>query len=300
MDGGARDSTLSLVADVGGTNTRMAFALGGAVAEASVAWFKNEAFSRFEDVLLAYLKDRLANSLCVAIAGPVTASGKASLTNLDWEFDHQSLSAVLGGAPVRIINDLAAVGYALPALPDAALLPLLPGTAGGEQALVVGIGTGFNVSMVRGDVVLRAELGHATLPVPVARVVAGAGDFPTVETLFSGRGLRALHIGLGHAETTSQKIVDDPSGADTRRVFAEALSVFCREMVYQYLPLGGMFFNGGLARGLLQTPEAAEVLGGFGMGDVFEGRFSQIPLNLVLDDAAALHGCARYLDLVEV
>lgn len=291
----------SVVADVGGTNTRMAYARGGVLVAGTVQWFRNDDYPTFADVLADFCQGASVDRLCVAIAGPVMP-GHVRLTNRDWSFDAELLGAALGGATVRIINDLAAVGHALPYLAADAINPVVTGRAApGGQALVVGMGTGFNVSLAHGSGVMLAEEGHTGLPIGVYRVLqAHLGDraapFETVEQLFAGAGLRALHRALGGAEMPSQQIV---TGAPaTMTVYVAALAALCRDMTFQFMPLGGIYFNGGLARAVVGLPDAGKALAAARVHDMFEGTLSDIPMWVVMDDAAALAGCAACLDQV--
>jgi glucokinase len=291
----------SVVADVGGTNTRMAYAQGGVLVADSVKWFRNDDYPTFADVLADFCAGATVDRLCVAIAGPVMP-GHVRLTNRDWSFDAEKLGAVLGGATVRIINDLAAVGHALPYLAAESVALVVPGRAApGGQGLVVGLGTGFNISLANGSGVMLSEEGHAGLPIGVYRILqAHLGEkalaFETVEQLFAGAGLRALHRAMGGAEMPSQQIVAE--ARETMKVYLAALAALCRDMTFQFMPLGGIYFNGGLARAVVGLPEAGAFLAAARVQDRFEGTLSEIPMWVVTDDAAALAGCAACLDQV--
>lgn len=86
-----------LVADIGGTNSRLGLARAGQLNTASVENFRNDDFASFDDVLVRYLSDRedaqIADAV-IAVAGPVH-SGRARLTNRDWHFDETQLSRSL-------------------------------------------------------------------------------------------------------------------------------------------------------------------------------------------------------------
>lgn len=293
-----------LLADVGGTNTRLALYAQGALREDSIRRTPNASVASFEAGVDAYLKDITGprpEHMCVAIAGPVAGkSGK--LTNGAWCFDADALGVRFGFAGVKIINDLAALGYALPALPADAVTQIGPGEARGGQALVVGVATGFNVSLSTKERVFQAELGHASPPVRVMDVLQAAlgnnaRGFRTVEQCFSGPGLAKMHLHLNGTQADPADITrgTDAAALATRDLFAQALGVLCREMIYQYLPLGGLYFNGSLARAILSLDVARTVVREAGQDVAFAGRFGQVPLYLITDDAAALYGCARYM-----
>ena len=176
------------------------------------------------------------------------------------------------------------------------------GGTGNGQALVVGVATGFNVSIASQKAVFQAELGHAGLSERVMHVLRSglgdaAGDFESVEHCFSGGGLAHMHLHLsGHYSAPADITGSQDSDAQaTKLLFAKALGVQCREMIYQYLPLGGLYFNGSLARALLSTNLAQTVVDGARQDHAFSGRFGQIPMHLITEDAAPLYGCARFM-----
>ena len=293
----------TLVADVGGTNTRLALADANGLITGSTQRYANTAVQGFSAAVSTYLatqSNTKPTAMCVAIAGPVT-NGHGQLTNRqDWQFDACALSQTLTIPRVTLINDLAALGYALPDLPPRVIHQIGGATAQNTQALVVGVATGFNVSLCQNGQVYEAELGHASLPSSVmeilrAKIGAHANGYTSVEALFSGKGLEQLHQLLGHAPLSAVDITSQKG--PTLALFTQALGVMCRELTYQYMPLGGLYFNGSLARAVLQGQGAQDIAMHAAQDTAFAGRFGQVPLYLITEDTAALYGCARYLRL---
>jgi len=306
-DGGG-DAMPVLLADVGGTNTRVAVARGGTLA--SMRRYENAQFTSLYDLLSAHLKgaDVGAIDACsVAMAGPVRG-GEGRLTNRDWQISCSGLQAALGCDRVVLQNDLTALGYALGTLGGDSLHRLGVAQQGQSngQALVIGIGTGFNLCPVgrgaQGRVqCLEVEMGHAALPAPVRDMLGQclgphAAAFTTLEALFSGGGLAHFHLArIGRAATAQQVVEAHAAGAaaagETLEIYTALLGAFCRELSFQYMPLEGMYFAGSVARGILR-PEfhknlQARTVAGDKLGDLLAG----IPKWTILDDAAALRGC---------
>ena len=291
-----------LVADVGGTNCRLALADAGGVRAETVRRFRNDDFASFADLARGYIADQpLLESTAIAIAGPV-GKGEGRLTNRNWHFDSAGLESELSLPRVHLLNDLEALGHAICVLPDASLTHL-GGTPTPEepQALVVGLGTGFNVALTHrpSGVVFSAEMGHARLPHSVEAIVAGAvGDadvFDTVEHLLAGRGLAKLHKARTGHGCDPEHVEAAEGGRETLAVAARALGALVREIAYIYLPEGGIYFNGSLARTLLGEETRALALAPLQGEHAFDGRMARIPTYLLNDDASALHGCARFL-----
>ena len=99
-------STLSLIADVGGTNTRVALAQSARILPDTIGKFQNIDHPSLQALLGQFLQDT-GHSVCdkaaVAIAGPVR-DGKGSLTNLAWTIDAPSLTQVTGAKQTLVIK----------------------------------------------------------------------------------------------------------------------------------------------------------------------------------------------------
>lgn len=301
---------MRLVADIGGTNTRLAFVPPGATSLESVQSFRNAGFDSFESVISDYLSDNAVRmeELVVAMAGPVVGNS-GRLTNLDWVIDGEALSKRFGGTALRVVNDLTALGHAALKLTADQLVPVVETTVQRSiqrQALVVGIGTGFNVSPaveMGGHTVCPAvEAGHTTLfasiTAEIDRLKPGlAQHFPTVEALFSGRGRRRF-LSLLTGETiesatpyiANQGTPENASFDAALDDYATLIGMLLAELKIAYLPTDGIFLAGGVARSSL-TRERSALCAKAAMR---ENAYVQVspPIWLIYDDAAALTGCA--------
>lgn len=316
----------SLVADIGGTNTRVALAEGDALLPDTIRRYRNADYAGLETVLRAFIAeegDVDCTAACVAVAGPVR-DGRATLTNLDWTIDEETLARAAQAERVAIINDLQAQGHALGRIAEDKLRTVIAGPEQPPHAarLVIGIGTGFNVAPVhqtpRGRLVSASEAGHATMPVRtpaelrLSQFVETAHGVPGVEDVLSGRGLERIYAWLGQEAATTGEAkaaaimaaLDGESGADVDPARArEAVATFVRifgtvagNLALIHLPFGGVFLAGGVARAM--TPHLSE----FGFTEAFrdKGRFAGFMQNfgvsVVEDDFAALTGTAAYLE----
>ena len=316
---------VSLVADIGGTNTRVAVADGRQVRAGSVRRFENEKFPDLSTVLRTYLaqdQGLAPQAACVAMAGPVR-DGRAVMTNLGWSMDKAELSAVSGAPVVAILNDLQAQGHALGHIDPGqirTLLPFSPHTAHAAK-LVIGVGTGFNAAPVfdtaAGRFVPPSESGHVNLPVrddtdlAMGLFVAAAKGCPSVEDVLSGRGLEAVYRWVttqrdgAAADLSAQAIMaavnagTDPAAIATARIVTRMLAAAAGNLALIQLPFGGVYLVGGVARSLAPHLDSL----GFGAAFRDKGRFSAFMDNfgvgVIEDDYAALTGCASHLtDLV--
>ncbi len=310
----------SLVADIGGTNTRVALADGLDLVPRSLRRFRNADYPGLETVLREYLAAEGnvdCKGACVAVAGPVR-NGIGEMTNLDWKIDTATLAQAAQAETVSILNDLQAQGFALQHLSQDNLLPVIPTPDAPEDAtrIVVGAGTGFNAAPVfhtrRGRLVAPSEVGHSSMPIRnegdlrLAKYVESAHGFPGIEDVLAGRGLERIYAWLGSEagvvrEIRAAEIMHalgegtDPRAEETARIYVRLLGSVVGDLALTVLPFGGIYLIGGVATAF--TP----YLDRFGFADAFrdKGRFAgfmqTFGVSVVKDDCAALIGCASHL-----
>ena len=310
-----------LVADLGGTNTRVALAEGARLLPDTVHRLSNAAHTGLESVLSAYLEQHAPQTApvgaCVAVAGPVR-DGRAAVTNLDWTIDAEVVRRATGAGTVSVLNDLQAQGHAIGRIDPANETRIATGVPADRQAskLVIGVGTGFNAAPVyeaaAGRYVPPSEAGHAGLPVRteaefrLCRFVETVHGFAAVEDVLSGRGLERVYAWLGAEANDERKagaaeiIASCAAGSDPRaeqalRHFVRLFGAVAGNLALNYLPFGGVYLVGGVAR------RVGPHLSGMGFCEAFrdKGRFSafmdNFAVTVVEDDFAALVGCASHL-----
>ncbi|MDE0346174.1 MAG: ROK family protein, partial [Boseongicola sp.] len=310
---------VSLVADVGGTNTRVALAEGRALRDESVRKFRNSDFESLESLLLQFEDDvgLTCDAAAVAIAGPVH-DGRGTLTNLDWTVDPEALANVTGARTVSVLNDLQAQAHALLAMPRSHLTPVVTveSKETGSRRLVIGIGTGFNSALAIPNgpalMVTPSECGHVLLPagnsedLELAEFIVASEGFASVEDALSGRGLENIHAWhasrCGKSETRSSADVltaiknGDDVANRTLETFVRIMGSVCGDLALIHLPFAGIYLVGGVARAV------APYLRDFGFVESLrsKGRLSgymeRFPVCVVEDDFAALSGLAVHLD----
>ena len=307
---------LSLVADIGGTNTRVALADGPTVATDSVRRFKNAEHDGIGHVIARYIDenghDRDAiDGVCVAMAGPVH-DGVGTLTNLDWRIDKSVLAEALTASKVAVLNDLQAQGHAIGHIAEADLDVLLPQPEVPATAakLVIGLGTGFNACPVfdtsAGRFVPPSEAGHVSLPAAIPELHAildkleDAEGYPSVEEALSGRGVSHLHRALHGiteepADILAQIEAGNAAATATGALYVKVLGEVAGNLALSHLPFGGIYLVGGVTRAFAPHLERL----GFAQAFRAKGRFSefmeQFGVSIVNDDYAALTGCANHL-----
>jgi glucokinase len=315
-------TALALVADIGGTNTRVALADGVSVRQDSIRRYANAEFSDLESVLRRYLDETATASVsgvCVAAAGPVR-DGVASMTNLDWTITGLGLTAATGTAHTAILNDLQAQGHALGRIAPQHLRPVIAGPSKpGAAMLVVGLGTGMNAAPVHetpwGRVVAASECGHISMPVRteedhrlaqfVAHVGPHAHGFAGVEDVLAGRGLERVYAFVAHEaghETTKRgaEIMADVAAGEALaaravQLYIHLLGQELGNLALVHLPFGGIYLIGGVARAMQPYLDQMELTRHFRDKGRFAEFMDNFAVTIVEDDYAALTGCAAYL-----
>jgi glucokinase len=313
---------LVIVADIGGTNTRVALADGRSVRPESVRKFRNAEATGIGDVLTRFMAEMGVSDVdgcCVAAAGPVQ-NGVATMTNLDWIIDGAELARATKAEKVAILNDLQAQGHALGHIAADHLRTLVDGPAiDGTAMLVVGLGTGVNAAPVHplphGRLVAPSECGHIGMPITgdedlaLAKFVAHHGPhahgFTGAEDVLAGRGIEHVFAFAAHqagqelsrssSEVMAEITAGTALGQTTARIYTRVLASYLGDLALIHMPYGGIFLIGGMARAM--TPFFAEC----GLEKAFraKGRFSDFlenfRISVVEDDFAALTGCAAHL-----
>jgi glucokinase len=311
------DNRLFLVADIGGTNTRVGLADESGLIAGSTKRYKNAGSASFHAVVQDYLTEKQPGSLAGACAGAagLVADGVAQMTNLDWLIDRAVLQDVTQAPVVDVINDLQAQGYALDDLPADSLKTLQKGTSVARGTrLVIGLGTGFNIVPVHHDldrlIVPSCEAGHMTAPYrsDLAALYASIENKlgrVSVEWLLAGQGLQNIfevHAGVRKpAGDIMQAVADgDPTALVALADYMTVLGTVTSDLAIEHLPYGGIYFTGGVARAVTPYFEQYDFAAKLQENGEFAELLSSFAITLIDDDFAALKGCARYLKQISV
>jgi glucokinase len=315
-------TTLSLLADIGGTNARFALQ-GDAGALAHVAVLECAGHATFSAALRAYL-DSDAVAACgaprqaaVAIANPVSGDHVA-MTNHHWQFSIEAVRREFGFARLLVVNDFKALAMALPLLPHGQKRQVGGGAAapGGVIGLL-GAGTGLGVSALvpaeGGWRALDSEGGHVTFAPASEREIDilrfAWREYPHVsaERLMSGIGLalvyRALAARAGVSAPPRQvpaiiaAALDGscPLCVETVGCFCEMLGTMAANLAVTLGATGGVYIGGGI------VPRLGELFDRSGFRARFEqkGRFgaylARIPTYVITADYPGMLGAAELL-----
>lgn len=320
----ARRDHLVLAADLGGTFVRFALARDGTLI-GEPGRLERGRFPDFAAACRHWLAGHAGglriDGAAVAAAGRVDR-GRIEMTNAAWSIDPATLAVELGlrERRVTVLNDFAALAWALPALGDDELIPVPGGAARREGAApparadghraIVGPGTGLGVAaLVRtpsGWHPIATEGGHASCApfTPLERaaeaLAADRHGRASWERLLSGPGLALLHEaacleagrpadGADAAAVLRACAEGDACAVRAVRTFVELLGAFAGDLALMYDAAGGVVVAGGI------VPRIAQVMPLDPMRTRFEakGRFGPWLQRVALDRLAAPYAALR-------
>jgi glucokinase len=269
-----------LIADVGGTHVRFALLTSLSAPVGDWVTLHTADYSSFADAAWVYLRnqDQAPRAAVVAAAGPVQGS-RVAMTNIPWIIDANRIGRDLGFESVKLLNDFAALAWALPALSGNDVKQIGSASANfAKPVIALGPGTGFGacVLLVQGSNprVLTTEAGHAALgiaealpPEIAAQIDADSGRI-SIESVLSGPGLARLYAascrsaGVTFKPMEAPAIVDlglsgyNPQCADAIDLFWRGLAAVTGDLVLSTGAFGGAFIGGGMALRLLPALDA--------------------------------------------
>ncbi|OCC14526.1 Glucokinase [Dissulfuribacter thermophilus] len=297
-----------IVADVGGTNTRLALFKGGRIEEIKI--YPSNSFRSFEEILSEYLKTighYDCEAISIGIAGTVSGS-KANCVNLSWGIEIEALQMAFDIPKVVLMNDFEAAAWGVIALSTSDLLKV-----GGKETransprAILGAGTGLGEAIIipcnnQRFHVLPTEGGHTEFA-PCDETEWHLFQFlkekyghVSIERVVSGPGLKDIFLFLSGNEVSPQTVVElalqkrDENAMKALEIFIKNYGKEAANLALKSLAFGGVYIAGGIA------PKIKEVFAEFGFRDAFEdkGRMKaivrDIPVFIVLHPYLGLLG----------
>ena len=286
-----------LLADIGGTSSRLAFSDGATLRPGTIRSYDNDRFADFPTLLRDFLTHHpiKPSAIALAAAGPHMGD-HITLTNRNWTVSAAQVAAVTGCPDITLMNDLQAMGHAL----------AVPAIAGGPLAdtrLVLAIGTGLNAVVAHptasGAYVPASETGYATLPftTPDDAALLSALPVPAIESVLSGPGLSRLHHLLTGDTLPPQDITR--TGSNTLDIALRLLGAHLGSLAVIHLPLGGVFLAGAVGRALFAHLDDPEFRHHYAARGPYSDLLASIPLGVIENDTAPLHGAAQALSAMQ-
>jgi glucokinase len=300
-----------LVADVGGTGSRLALFKGDRQITAPVSYINSDHDS-FESIVNNFLTvtGQRPDLAACAVAGPVR-NNSVQMTNLGWQLSGNSLAQRFGLKQVEIINDFEALAWATLSLKESDLHQV----GGGKSVRlasrgILGPGTGLGVSGLAHNTeawtAIAGEGGHVSMAAgsveEASLIKLAAEEFGhcSAERLVSGPGLARIYAYLGAGSQTPEAITQLALTGEAKAL--QAIELFCLMLgtVASDLALtlgaqGGIYLAGGI------LPAICDLFTDSGFRDRFEskGRFSEylgaIPTFIITADYPSFSGLNFYM-----
>lgn len=320
-----------LAGDVGGTKTILAQyeKTTEGLERVRERMFPSQEYASLDEIVAEFLTDQSVpvEAACFGVAGPVF-DGCAKVTNLAWTIDERVLTEQIGGARVKLLNDLQAMALGLLRLGPEEWLELNPDAepATGNRA-VLAAGTGLGEAILYWDglnyLPLATEGGHSDFA-PNNDLEDGLlvylrqkfGGHVSYERLLSGPGIANLYeyLRLSRYATESEELAaklaetDDPAREISQFALTHGdtlaratLSLFSRifgaeagNLALKCLARGGVLIGGGIAPKILPALTDGSFMEGFCNKGRFNAFLRTVPVRIALNPSTGLLGAADY------
>lgn len=321
-----------LAGDVGGTKVNLALfdETGGAPQQIAERSYASRDYSGLTHLLDQFLKETQPEitRACLGVAGPVK-DGRCQITHLPWTIDVRELKPLLNTDSVSLINDLAAMAYAVPYLSpeEVEVIQAGQGDPDGNIAVLAagtGLGQSFLVPESEGQYrVLETEGGQCDfaprtgLEVSLSESIRQQSGRVCIEDVLSGPGLIRLYEFFKEGEAEPRWLSEEFQAQDRAEVISKnglskkfkpcenALELFVSvygavagDLVLQIMARGGVYLGGGIAPEILPLLKTDVFLDAFHDKGKFRDFMAQVPVKVIMNKRAPLLG-AFYFALGE-
>jgi glucokinase len=319
-----------LAGDIGGTKTNLALFAhdSGPHQPLAEATFVSRNYTSLEAVIEEFLAAHPTNieGAAFGVAGPVVG-GRASITNLPWVIEVESLRTTLSVARVALLNDLQSIANAVPILEDDDVAVLNAGAPVTGGAIgVIAPGTGLGEALLTWDGqryhAYPSEGGHASFAptnadeiallsyllerighVSYERVCSGIG-IPNLYAYFrdqvyaGGNGTIAAQIAAASdptpiiINTALDPAQPCPACSATLAQFVRILGAEAGNLALKVLATGGIYIGGGIPPRILDALRRPDFISAFCNKGRFGTLLATIPIKVILNPKTALFGAA--------
>lgn len=309
----------SFVADVGGTNIRLAQPVDGKLTE--IKKYLCNDYETIADAINAYIAEFPGLEFeagCIGIACPVN-SDLIIMTNHTWRFSVKELQAQLGLKWLHVINDYTAVAMSLPVLTAEQKVQIGHGEVKPRQNIAVfgpgtGLGVGHLVPVSEGWQCLDGEGGHVDLPIYnsddliVWEYLRNKYGYASAEEAMSGRGLVQIYEAIAQHRKLTIKY-NEPAQITANALdgscnvclaalhrFCELMGTFAGNLALNVGAHGGVYIAGGIAQRFVEFLKTSDFRTRFEAKGRFQQYVADIPTFVITEPDHGLIGTAAYLD----
>lgn len=308
-----------VVADIGGTNTRIALFDPDGEEFRALHTYINRDFTRLEDIFASWLEqlpEPTPSDCCIAVAAP-PSEDRVVMSNMDWSFSCGDLATRSGFRRLRRLNDFEANAYALPCLaPDDRQVVHGGRDKQGGRLATVGPGTGLGGAFLDWfDGVphsFACEPGHMglapgnDLELDLFRLLLPRHGNIYAELLVSGPGLARLYRALGEirgeraealepAEISSRAVAGggDPLCKLALATFCALLGSACGDFLLANGSYGGLYLAGGIVPRISGFLDSSDFHSRLVAKGAMADTLAEVPVYIITTDYPGLIGTAH-------
>jgi glucokinase len=270
--------------------------------------------------------ERHIDAACLGVPG-VVIDGAAEASNLPWKMSERAVANALGGAPVRLLNDLSAMAFGVIHLDDSGYRVLNRGAlpAGRGNIAAIAAGTGLGEAALAWDGakfrIVASEGGHSSFApqndeqIELLRFLAREFGHVSWERVLSGPGLTNIYrfarsisaeaepawLARALASGEPAAAISEAAMAGRDAVCSHALTMFCAmygseaaNLALKILALGGVYLCGGIAPRILEWLERGDFMRAFCNKGRLGAMLGQVEVRVVTRLDTALEGAAQY------
>lgn len=318
-----------LAGDVGATKTILGLfrPVGTRLRPVRESVFRSSEHSSFAGLVEVFLAEgrQKIRACAMGVAGPVT-DGRGQVVNLPWSVDARRLAKILGLKTARLLNDLEAMAWGIPAVSSRKKVSLTPGLrARPGNAALIAAGTGLGMAVLCWDgarhIACASEGGHqgfapnGDIEIALLRSLQRRYGRVSLERVISGGAFRELYqffIENGWGEVTPEMRTRLAEGNDPSEVISRAGvrgdDAMARKAVDMFVGLygraagdlalaaratAGVYVAGGIAPAILPRLRNAGFVRAFRDKGRLEPFLARIPIRVILEPRVGLLGAAR-------
>ena len=316
-----------LAGDIGGTKTNLGVFVMGKRRPLLKGFhsYPSIEYKGLEDIIDLFLSENplKINKACFGIAGPVE-NGRCKTTNFPWDVYESRIEKTFKLKKVWLINDLSAMAVSVPYLTRSEIFTLndthpekkgnisliAPGTGLGQALLIYNEGEYISVPSEGGHVdfapcnelevgllkYLWGEYGH----VSIERIISGMGILNVYNYLKStGRYYEPKWLAEKIKKEDPARTINESASEKGQKLCLKAIDTFLSilgaaagNLALTGLTKGGVYIGGGIPPKLLWRFKEDIFMNSFQRKGRFSGLLEKIPVNIILNNNAALLGAA--------
>lgn len=272
-------------------------------------------------MLRVYLDHRRASDLptraALAVAAPI-GGDEVQMINIGWRFSQSELKQELNLKRLQVVNDFAAIAWALPQLTPADVEQVGGSESAARMTLAaLGPGSGLGVSALvptsDGWAVMTGEGGHVTMAAAtreeqdvIAILRERFDGHCSAERVLSGPGLVNLYVALAElagrgTPTVSPEDVThlakqgEPLARKTLNMFFAMLGTVAADLAVTTGARGGVYIAGGIVPRVVDALRKSEFRARFEAKGRYRAYLAAIPTHVITTPLPAFRGLKHLL-----